>query len=75
MTYRWIDDQGLLKKVLGERRIDPWTAAIIDEALRDANAANAARTMAWRRVNFDVALRVLSKPAKRRRVDGPPPTR
>jgi hypothetical protein len=30
MTYRWIDDQGLLRKVLGERRVDPWTAAIVN---------------------------------------------
>ena len=69
MTYRWIDDQGLLRKVLGERRNDPLTAAIIEEALRAAagNVATAARRMAYRRIDLDVALRVLSDPAKRRR--------
>ena len=34
MTYRWIDDQGLLKKMLGERRIDRWTAENVQDALR-----------------------------------------
>jgi hypothetical protein len=66
MTYRWIDDQGLLKKLLGERRIDPWTARIVDDALRGGESAQAARSMAWRRVNMDVALRVLAMPGKRR---------
>jgi hypothetical protein len=67
MTYRWIDDQGMLRKLLGERRKDPWTAAIIEHALRTGSAAAAARVMACRRVEFDVALRVLSTPARRRR--------
>jgi len=67
MTYRWIDDQGLLRKVLGERRNDPWTAAIIEDALRASSVAASARKMAYRRVDIDVALRVLSAPDKRRR--------
>jgi hypothetical protein len=67
MTYRWIDDQGLLRKVLGERRIDPWTAAIVNDALRARSTAAAANRLAYRRVDIDIALRVLSKPDKRRR--------
>jgi hypothetical protein len=67
MTYRWIDDQGLLRKVLGERRVDPWTATIVEEALRAGNVQASARRMAYRRVDIDVALRVLSNPDKRRR--------
>lgn len=38
MTYRWIDDQGLLKKMLGERRIDRWTADNVQDALRARGA-------------------------------------
>jgi len=71
MTYRWIDDQGLLKKVLGERRIDPWTAAVVADALRDHSGADAAKLMAYRRVNIDVALRVVAAPARRRSSDSP----
>ena len=71
MTYRWIDDQGLLKKVLGERRIDPWTAAVVDEALRAPSGPEAAKLMAYRRVNIDVALRVVAKPDRRRSSDQP----
>jgi hypothetical protein len=67
MTYRWIDDQGMLRKLLGERRNDPWTAALIEDALRTGTPAAAARVMAYRRVDFAVALRVLSTPGKRRR--------
>jgi hypothetical protein len=67
MTYRWIDDQGTLRKLLGERRKDPWTAALIEDALRTGSPASAARMMAYRRMDFEVALRVLSTPAKRRR--------
>jgi len=67
MTYRWIDDQGLLRKVLGERRTDPWTAAIVEDALRARSVAVAANRMAYRRVDIEVALRVLSSPEKRRR--------
>jgi len=66
MTYRWIDDQGLLRKVLGERRIDPWTAAIVDEAVQIGKGPDAAKLMAYRRVNIDVALRVLAAPERRR---------
>jgi hypothetical protein len=69
MTYRWIDDQGLLRKVLGERRVDPWTAAIVNDALRARSTSAAANRLAYRRVDIDIALRVLSKPEQRRRQD------
>jgi hypothetical protein len=42
MTYRWIDDKGLLKKMLGERRTDRWTADNVQDALR-ARGVHAAR--------------------------------
>jgi hypothetical protein len=67
MTYRWIDDQNTLRKLLGERRKDPWTASLIEEALRTGSSSSAARLMAYRRVDFEIALRVLSTPGKRRR--------
>jgi hypothetical protein len=38
MTYRWIDDKGLLKKMLGERRTDRWTADNVQDALHAAGA-------------------------------------
>lgn len=66
MTYRWIDDQGLLKKMLGERRIDRWTADNVQDALRARGVHAAARAMEYRRVRMETALRVLAKPGKRR---------
>lgn len=68
MTYRWIDDQGTLRKLLGERRKDPWTAALIEGALRSGTPACAARAMAYRRVDIAIALRVLTSPTKRRQL-------
>jgi hypothetical protein len=67
MTYRWIDDQGLLKKMLGERRIDRWTADNVQDALRARGVHAAARAMEYRRVRIETALRVLAVPEKRRR--------
>jgi hypothetical protein len=67
MTYRWIDDQGLLKKILGERRIDRWTADNVQDALRARGTHAAARAMEYRRVRLDTALRVLAVPEKRRK--------
>jgi hypothetical protein len=66
MTYRWIDDQGLLKKMLGERRIDRWTADNIQDALRADGVHAAARAMEYRRVRLETALRVLAMPGRRR---------
>jgi hypothetical protein len=66
MTYRWIDDQGLLKKMLGERRSDRWTAENVRDALRARGVHAAARAMEYRRVRLERALRVLAIPAKRR---------
>ena len=66
MTYRWIDDQGLLKKMLGERRIDRWTADNIQDALRADSVHAAARAMEYRRVGLETALRVLAMPGRRR---------
>jgi hypothetical protein len=66
MTYRWIDDQGLLKKMLGERRIDRWTADNIQDALRADGVHAAARAMEYRRVHLETALRVLAMPGRRR---------
>lgn len=66
MTYRWIDDQGLLKKMLGERRIDRWTADNIQDALRADGVHAAARAMEYRRVGLETALRVLAMPGRRR---------
>ena len=66
MTYRWIDDQGLLKKMLGERRIDRWTADNIQDALRAQGVHAAARAMGYRRVRLETALRVLAMPGRRR---------
>ena len=70
MTYRWIDDRGLLKKLLGERRADRWTADNVRDALRARGVHAAARAMEYRRVRLDTALRVLAGPGKRRR-EGP----
>lgn len=67
MTYRWIDDQGLLKRLLGERRTDRWTAANIQDALRARGVHAAARAMEYRRVRIETALRVLAGPGRRRR--------
>ena len=67
MTYRWIDDQGLLKKMLGERRIDRWTAENVQDALRARGVHAAARAMEYRRVQLETAVRVLALPGKRRR--------
>lgn len=67
MTYRWIDDQGLLKKLLGERRADRWTADNVRDALRARGVHAAARAMEYRRVRLDTALRVLAEPGRRRR--------
>ena len=67
MTYRWIDDQGLLKKMLGERRSDRWTAENVQDALRARGVHAAARAMEYRRVRLETALRVLAVPGKRRR--------
>ena len=67
MTYRWIDDQGLLKKLLGERRADRWTAGNVQDALRARGVHAAARAMEYRRVELDTALRVLAEPGRRRR--------
>jgi hypothetical protein len=67
MTYRWIDDQGLLKKMLGERRIDRWTADNVQDALRARGIHAAARAMEYRRVRIETALRVLAAPEKRRK--------
>jgi hypothetical protein len=67
MTYRWIDDQGLLKKMLGERRIDRWTADNVQDALRARGVHAAARAMEYRRVRLETALRVLAVPEKRRK--------
>lgn len=68
MTYRWIDDQGLLKKMLGERRIDRWTADNVQDALRARGVHAAARAMEYRRVRMETALRVLAMPGRRRRM-------
>jgi hypothetical protein len=67
MTYRWIDDQGLLKKMLGERRIDRWTADNVQDALRARGVHAAARAMEYRRVRMETALRVLAVPEQRRK--------
>jgi hypothetical protein len=67
MTYRWIDDQGLLKKMLGERRSDRWTAENVQDALRARGVHAAARAMEYRRVGLETALRVLAVQGKRRR--------
>jgi hypothetical protein len=67
MTYRWIDDQGLLKKMLGERRIDRRTADNVQDALRARGIHAAARAMEYRRVRIETALRVLAAPEKRRK--------
>lgn len=67
MTYRWIDDQGLLKKMLGERRSDRWTAENVQDALRARGVHAAARAMEYRRVRIETALRVLAVQGKRRR--------
>jgi len=66
MTYRWIDDQGLLKKMLGERRSDHWTADNVQDALRARGVHAAARAMEYRRVRLETALRVLAVASKRR---------
>jgi hypothetical protein len=66
MTYRWIDDQGLLKKMLGERRIDRWTADNVQDALRARGVHAAARAMEYRRVRMETALRVLAMAKSRR---------
>lgn len=66
MTYRWIDDHGLLKKMLGERRIDRWTADNVQDALRARGVHAAARAMEYRRVRLETALRVLALPVNRR---------
>ena len=67
MTYRWIDDKGLLKKMLGERRTDRWTAENVQDALRARGVHAAARAMEYRRVQLDTALRILVVPGRRRR--------
>jgi hypothetical protein len=67
MTYRWIDDKGLLKKMLGERRTDRWTADNVQDALRARGVHAAARAMEYRRVQLDTALRILAVPGTRRR--------
>jgi hypothetical protein len=67
MTYRWIDDKGLLKKMLGERRTDRWTADNVQDALRARGVHAAARAMEYRRVQLDTALRILAVPGRRRR--------
>jgi hypothetical protein len=67
MTYRWIDDQGLLKKMLGERRIDRWTADNVQDALRARGVHAAARAMEYRRVRMETALRVLAVAGQRRK--------
>ena len=46
MTYRWIDDNGLLKKMLGERRIDRWTVDNVQDALRARGGQAAASAFA-----------------------------
>jgi hypothetical protein len=66
MTYRWIDDQGLLKKMLGERRTDRWTAENVQDALRARGVHAAARAMEYRRVRLETALRVLAVAGRRR---------
>jgi hypothetical protein len=66
MTYRWIDDQGLLKKMLGERRIDRWTAENVQDALRARGVHAAARAMEYRRVRLETALRELAMQGRRR---------
>jgi hypothetical protein len=66
MTYRWIDDQGLLKKMLGERRTDRWTADNVQDALRARGVHAAARAMEYRRVRLETALRVLAVAGRRR---------
>jgi hypothetical protein len=66
MTYRWIDDQGLLKKMLGERRSDRWTADNVQDALRARGVHAAARAMEYGRVRLETALRVLAVAGKRR---------
>jgi hypothetical protein len=67
MTYRWIDDKGLLKTMLGERRTDRWTADNVQDALRARGVHAAARAMEYRRVQLDTALRILAVPGRRRR--------
>ena len=67
MTYRWIDDQGLLKKMLGERRSDRWTADNVQDALRARGVHAAARAMESRRVRMETALRVLAVAGQRRK--------
>ena len=67
MTYRWIDDKGLLKKMLGERRTDRWPADNVQDALRARGVHAAARAMEYRRVQLDTALRILAVPGRRRR--------
>jgi len=67
MTYRWIDDQGLLKKMLGERRSDRWTEDNVQDALRARGVHAAARAMEYRRVRMETALRVLAVAGQRRK--------
>jgi hypothetical protein len=56
----------LLKKMLGERRSDRWTAENVQDALRARGVHAAARAMEYRRVPIDTALRVLSAPMRKR---------
>jgi hypothetical protein len=66
MTYLHIQDQGLPKRAVGERRSDCATADNIDDALRAHGLRTAAQAMEYQHVDLAVALRVLSHPARRR---------
>ena len=68
MTYLHIHDQGLPKYALGERRTDDVTAENVYDALRAHGLPAAAQAMEYQQVDMDVALRVLVKPGRRRRL-------
>lgn len=66
MTYLHIHDQGLPKRALGERRTDRASADDVDDALRAHGLHAAAQAMQHQQVDLAIALRVLSRPARRR---------
>lgn len=70
MTFLWLDNDGLPRRPLRqrrfERRIDEHTAGDIADALRARGIQPAALAMQYLRVDMDVALRVLAGASTRR---------
>jgi hypothetical protein len=66
MTFLYIPDHGVPRRILGERRVDQDTAATIDALLRTPSPRDAAHALARCNIDMLTAVRVVASTQRRR---------